>query len=294
MVICYDSNATTCFAYLKKHSPGIKRVMDVSIASRHYMKEIYDKEIREHGAKELYRDNKYMWNKERMLPMMKEIEDSDYFLSASNFVKDSLIFCGVKPEQIRIVPYGSNVSSNICREPIKADSRVEFLFVGQVIYRKGVSYAISAAKQISIDKAHLTITGRYNRNDSFIDENLNDDHLTFTGLVTLDKMQKIYEKSHVFVLPSFAEGMAQVGIEAMACGLPIICTYNSGVSDLVVNGVNGFIIPAGDADALVQRMNWFIENKDMILLMGENAKKTASKYTWDNYEKCIVKVVEEL
>ena len=294
MVVCYDSNAWSCFSYLRRKAPQIKRVMDVSIAARHYMREIYNEEISKRGASELIANNQYMWHEKSMRPMLEEILDTDYFLAASNFVKDSLIFCGAKAEQIKIVPYGANVASDIERGPVANNERIEFLFVGQVIYRKGIPYAIEAIKQIAPSKAHLTFTGTYNISDSFIRDNINDEHLSFTGQVTQDKLQKIYEKSHVFVLPSFAEGMAQVGIEAMACGLPIICTYNSGVANLVVDGENGFIIPPGDADALCQKMQWFVDNRDMIPEMGRNGRATASTYTWENYAHNVVATLHNL
>lgn len=100
-------------------------------------------------------------------------------------------------------------------------------------------------------------------------------------------MQDYYATSDLFVIPSFAEGMAQVGIEAMSCGLPIICTQNSGVSDAVKDGVNGFIIPPGNAEAIREKLNWFLSHKGIIREMGEAAHKTSLQYTWDNYEKQI-------
>lgn len=221
-VICYDSNATRCFHLLKKDCPQIKRIMDVSIAARPYMKAIYQTEIEQSGHDDLRKENEYMWNESLMKPMVQEINDTQYFLAASNFVKDSLVYCGVKPERIRIVPYGANVESNIVRKEIPAGNKIEFLFVGQVMYRKGISYLIDAMDSFDQNIANLTITGAYNESDWFVKKGKALPHVNFTGLVTLDKMKAIYEKAHVFVLPSFAEGMAQVGIEAMACGLPII------------------------------------------------------------------------
>ena len=77
----------------------------------------------------------------------------------------------------------------------------------------------------------------------------------------------------------------------MACGLPIICTYNSGVADLVTDGENGFVIPCGDLEALKEKMQWFIDNRQCIQTMGKKAKQVASGYGWDNYE---INVIQEL
>lgn len=88
--------------------------------------------------------------------------------------------------------------------------------------------------------------------------------------------------------------MAQVGIEAMACGLPIICTFNSGVSDLVEEGKSGFIIPCGDKEALKSRMTWFVENKLNIHEMGEYARSKAIRYTWEHYEDNVVIAINQI
>ena len=107
-------------------------------------------------------------------------------------------------------------------------------------------------------------------------------------------MKSLYEQANVFVLPSFAEGMAQVGIEAMACGLPIICTYNSGLSDLVEEGVNGFIVKEGDLEDLKKKMQWFIDQPSAIKAMGEAARNKAKAYSWESYDNNVVNALLSL
>lgn len=290
MVIMYDSNAKDCFEYLKKNAPNIKRVLDVSIAARPYMKSIYQKEIDVSGCNDLRKENQYMWNPKLLKPMEEEIINSQYFLAASKFVRESLEYCGIKRNQISIVPYGANVESNIIRKKITKSQKLELLFVGQVIYRKGISYLIECMPEFE-EKANLTITGAYNANDWFVTAGNKMSNVVFTGQVTFDKMRKIYEKSDIFILPSFAEGMAQVGIEAMACGLPIICTVNSGVADLVEDGINGFIIEAGNKKQISEKIEWFIEHRERIPEMGNLARQTAKKYSWAQYEKNVVNAI---
>lgn len=291
-VIMYDSNAKEGFEYLKKKAPNIIRILDVSIAARPYMKEIYQKEIEASGNTDLKRENQFMWNYKHIQACQEEIDNSQYFLSASSFVKESLEYCGVDDDSIKIVPYGANVSSNIERSPIPNGNDIEILFAGQVVYRKGISYLLEAVSEL--DNVHLTVTGAYNSNDWFVKKFADNPKITFTGLVTFDRMQKIYEQANIFVIPSFAEGMAQVGIEAMACGLPIICTYNSGVSDLVEDGKTGFIIPCGDKEAIKTKLQWFAENPDRIVEMGKEAQLVAKNYSWPEYEKKVVQVIKEI
>ena len=104
----------------------------------------------------------------------------------------------------------------------------------------------------------------------------------------------MYRMADVFILPTLGEGMAQVGIEAMCCGLPIICTENSGVNDLVTNEKEGIVIPVSDTKAVKNAMEWFVLNKDKISEMGMNAYQKAHRYTWDYYEGNVVEAIRSV
>lgn len=292
-VIMYDSNATAGFRYLKRKAPNIVRILDVSIAPRPYMKEIYQKEIQHSSNDDLKKESEYLWQPRHLARSQSEIDDANYFLAASQFVKEGLIHCGANENQIKLIPYGANVISNIEKEIYPENKKCKFLFVGQVNYRKGIPYLLDAISEMN-DTAELTVVGAYNPEDWFVKKYKDTVNIHFTGLVTLDKMQKIYEQSDVFIIPSFAEGMAQVGIEAMACGLPIICTFNSGVSDLVEDGKSGFIIPCGDKEALKNKMMWFLKNKGKIYEMGKYARNKASQYSWEHYEDNVVVAISQV
>ena len=95
-VVMYDSNATAGFRYLKKKAPNIVRILDVSIVPRPYMKKIYQKEIQNSGNNDLKKENEYLWQPRHLARSQSEIDDADYFLAASQFVKEGLIHCGAK------------------------------------------------------------------------------------------------------------------------------------------------------------------------------------------------------
>lgn len=290
-VVCYDSNSTSCFEYLKNNAPNIIRIMDVSSTARPYRKIIYEEEISRSGHDDLRIQNQYMWDDDILHNLQQEIDDTNYFLAPSKFVINSLVNCGVKKEQILYVPYGANIISNLKKEKFSSSQTINFLFVGQVNYNKGVPYLLEAFSKLNNKNISLTIVGEFNQNDWYIKKFQYLENLHFAGYLTFDRMKNMYEESHVFVFPSFSEGMTLSGIEAMACGLPIICTPNSGVSDLVTDGENGFIVDAGNADSLKSKMEWFISHSDRIKIMGENASRIAINYTWARYEENIVRAV---
>lgn len=293
-VVLYDTNARRCFEILAEKAPQIKRIMDISSACRHYRKKIYEHEIVASGHDDLRRENKYMWDKQIMDKYLREIQVTQYFLAGSEFVKKSLIDCGVASENIIILPYGANVSSDIVRGEFSAGNKLHFLFVGVANYNKGVSTLIDAISKIPADKADLTIVGAFDRKAWFVEEGRKHSNITFTGHVTIDQMKAIYEKADVFVIDSFAEGMAQVGIEAMACGLPIICSFNSGLSEAVRDGESGYVIPCGDVPALRDKLQWFIDHPERIRAMGNAARETAQDYTWERYEENAAKIISSI
>lgn len=84
-------------------------------------------------------------------------------------------------------------------------------------------------------------------------------------------------KCHVYVLPSYHEGMPRTVLEAMAVGRPILSTDVPGCRETVVPGENGFLVPKGDADCLAERMIWFIEHRDQWQRMGQHSRRLAEE-----------------
>ena len=82
-----------------------------------------------------------------------------------------------------------------------------------------------------------------------------------------------FAMSSVYVLPSYREGTPRTVLEAMSMGRPILTTDVPGCRQTVVDGENGFLVPAKDADALAEKMIWYVENADRIKQMGEKSYK---------------------
>jgi glycosyltransferase involved in cell wall biosynthesis len=80
----------------------------------------------------------------------------------------------------------------------------------------------------------------------------------------------------------------------MASGLPVIASQNCAGPDLIENGYNGFLIEAGDTEALKEKIMWFYNNLDKLPEMSKNARSTALNYTWENYEKKLIEGLEKI
>lgn len=83
--------------------------------------------------------------------------------------------------------------------------------------------------------------------------------------------------AHIFVLPSYHEGMPRTVLEAMSMGRPILTTDVPGCRETVIPGENGWLVPKADAEALAEKMIWFIENRDQWQRMGQRSREMAEE-----------------
>ena len=111
--------------------------------------------------------------------------------------------------------------------------------------------------------------------------------MTFRGRLDLDEVREAYGAADIFVFPSMGDGFGLVILEAMSAGLPVLCSTNCAGTDIVRDGENGFAIPAGDTDALVERLLWLQAKRQSLARMGLEARATARTYSWRSYELAI-------
>ena len=97
--------------------------------------------------------------------------------------------------------------------------------------------------------------------------------MTFTGALGQDQVRECYRHADVFVLPSFAEGLPVVLMEAMAMGIPCLSTRITGIPELIEDGVSGLLVPAGDADALRRALARLLSDPDLRHRLGSAGRE---------------------
>jgi glycosyltransferase involved in cell wall biosynthesis len=108
--------------------------------------------------------------------------------------------------------------------------------------------------------------------------------IAYKGPFPEKDLYRYYSQGSVFCLASIEEGLAMVQAQAMACGLPVICTTNTGGADLVREGRDGFILPIRDVDAIKEKILYFYENPDASHVMGESAlSRVQAGFSWSDY-----------
>ena len=159
--------------------------------------------------------------------------------------------------------------------------KMNFLFIGRLLKEKGIFEFLSAAKKVKeqCPDCEFTVLGS---SDTTSPNALSTDTLQYyidEGIVNypgqVNNVAEWINETSVFVLPSYREGVPRSSQEAMAVGRPILTTDVPGCRETVVEGVNGFLVPAFDVEKLAERMIWFIEHPDQIEPMGLASRKIA-------------------
>lgn len=114
------------------------------------------------------------------------------------------------------------------------------------------------------------------------------------GVLPHAKLLEVMPNYHTLVFPSLAEGLALVVTEALASGLPVIATPNSGAPEFVRNGVEGFIVSIRDPDSIAEKLSFLFENEDGRYAMAEAAKRRAAEINWTVFEDRIANLVRGL
>ena len=165
------------------------------------------------------------------------------------------------------------------------------LAVGRHIAWKGFAYLLQAAARIKDRVPFVLIIGGGGPETPGLRlsaEKLGiQDRVVFTGRIPNSDMPRLYNRATVFVLPSIVdasgntEGLGVVLMEAMACGTPCVGSNVGGIPDIVRDGYNGLLIPAGDAAALAEAILRLLTDEKLRQSMGENGRRfIAENYSW--------------
>ena len=198
-----------------------------------------------------------------------------------------------------LIPNGVDVERF---EPVHAllnDGPLRLLCVGRLIERKGQHHLIDAVKRLvdeGVDvKLDLVGTGDAREANEAQAARLGlTDRVRFLGYVPREEIARHYAAAHVFVLPSYNEGMSVALLEAMASGLPVVVTPTGGTMELVSSGINGFIVNWSDVDQLTRHISKLAQDRDLVRRMGQESRKRADSYSWTFTAKRYLALLEKV
>ena len=273
-VICYDTCARRAFE--KAKSLGIRCMLDQSIGHIRTSLVLYREEAELHPD---FADSLPTSVPEELVERCtREALLADSILSPSDYVRQSLIEIGVEASRIAAVPYGVDVE-RFRPAPKRAPGKFRVLFVGQLSQRKGIKYLLEAFRGLHCPDAELLLVGPVIGSG----KGLKPYSRLYTRVppVPHAEMPHWFQQADLFVYPSLHEGSALSIYEALACGLPVITTLHSG--SVVRDGVEGYIVPIRDVEALREKIELLYENAELRGEMSRRARARAEEFSWAAY-----------
>ena len=214
------------------------------------------------------------------LEVLEEYELADLILVLSEKAEETFLFSGIKKEKLFRTSRGVDVERF---HPGAKPSKFRALFVGALIQRKGVHLLLEAWKKLNLPDSELLLVGHPHPE---IQPYLQALPESVRLLGFNKKVEEIYRECSVFIFPSELEGSAKATYEAAASGLAQITTKESG--DVVVDGLNGLLIPPHDVDSLCHAILKLYQNPGLVRAMGDAGRqRVVEQFTWDHFRERI-------
>jgi glycosyltransferase involved in cell wall biosynthesis len=221
-----------------------------------------------------------------------ELALADVVFVASSFTRRTLNQAAAFKGTVVVVPYGS--PARLPAVPARAAGpakKLRVLFVGSLGQRKGLSYLFAACRQAG-SAVTLTVIGRKPlARCRALDRELG--AARWIASCTHQRILGEMAAHDVLVFPSLFEGFGLVLLEAMAMGLPVITTTHTAGPDLIHDGVEGFIVPIRDSEAIATRLELLHRDPARLAAMAQQARQRARAFSWNNYETTMAACLQQ-
>jgi glycosyltransferase involved in cell wall biosynthesis len=220
--------------------------------------------------------------------VLAEYDRADAIRVMSQLARQTFLERGFAAERIFVAP----PHFDIARFPTAEfrGSRFTISFVGMLEPAKGFHYLIEAFRKLNRPDAELILWG--NTGTRPLQRYVREQRTACPAIqvrpdsVSQIGYEKVYGISSVLVHPSLADGFGYAVGEAMASGIPVITTTATGASQWIVDGVNGYIVPPRDVDAIRDRLEYLMDHPSRLQELGQAARETMAKLTIEHFQQC--------
>lgn len=249
-------------------------------------------EVKIAGFPTSYIETRY--SQDKLDKQLENLKISDVIIAASKVTERSL--SNYTDKIVYTFPYGAEqtISSEKMSDDIIAEKKakkvLKVLCVSSISLIKGTRYVIRAAQRLEGEPFEFVFVGKPNRTeDSRLVEMIKEqNNCTYIQSVPHTEINSLYKEHDIFVFQGLCEGFGMVTLEAMANGLP--CMVSTGGCGIITDGKDGFINDNGDVDKLTENLRTLMKDRDRLVQMGIEAKKSARKCTWEGFSSNIANV----
>ena len=255
---------------------GIPVVVETGSTHALWQQERLESEYGKHGI---------AWSpadRERIETARQEYELADRIVAPSRFVERTFLEEGVDRAKLSVNPFGVDASFWKIERQAPSGRPFTVVYAAALTLRKGIEYLIAAWKRAALKDARLLLVGGAGGDARPLVATL-PGNVTWLGFQTHGVLRETYRDCDLYVLPSLEEGMARSVIEAMAAGLPVVVTEETGMTDVMVDSEDGFVVPAMNADVLAQALRKAAGDRARLVEMGRSAQRRVAGYTWAAY-----------
>jgi glycosyltransferase involved in cell wall biosynthesis len=220
-----------------------------------------------------------------------EYEEADAIFVPSTFARQSFLDAGIAPHKVVAIPIGIRLEEFFPGP--KRDDTFRVLCVAMISLRKGIGYLLEAMSRLGLPDSEVVLRGTVLPESRGILSRY-EGQFKLQPPLPRSGMRDLYSQASVLVLPSIEDGFGQVIVQAMACGVPVIATTNTGGPDVITDGKDGFIVPIRDAGAIAERLEYLYRNPDARAQMGQAALETVRAWNgWGRYTNQVLSTYHE-
>ena len=267
---------------------GLRAVIDQTIAPKRVEERLLS----------LERSNWPDWERtsgtERCLGAYVDREEAEWTLSdcivcGSEFVREGIRECGGPVAKCHVAGSGVDLPITVRAGRERDRGSLRVLTVGEVGLRKGSPYVLKAAgalrglcvfRMVGPIRAPASVLNRAPCNVEIL------------GPVPRSKLAEHYQWGDVFFLPTICEGAAISCYEALSFGLPVVCTYNAGIS--IIDSEEGYLLPAGDLHGFIKRLANLAVSQDLLSRLSLGASHAARRFSLAQYGRRLVLAIRSL
>lgn len=230
----------------------------------------------------------------RLKDMKKYWPEIDYIISLSSVVTDTYDKYGFGNKIITLNnPLGLNFEY-FENKIEKKDKVFRVCYLAHSVLLKGLQYLLEAWSNIRSVNTELIIGGSMDNNVRHIIDRKYKELKNVRYIGNVEDVKSFYSQGTIFICPSLIDAYPRTVFEAMAFGLPVIVTEGCGAKDIIDDGEEGFIIPQGNADAIREKITWFLEHPAETVTMGIKANNKIRKYPVEKFANEITEILSNL
>lgn len=284
MVIGYEKSCLDTFQFARQR--GIKTILDLAQVHSGFIQQLRQQTT---FFSSITGTEKLFQSIHRL--KQEEYSYSDQVVCLSNFAANTMLQNGFSKEKLHIANLGFDPNRFQPKSTFQQSAKLQLIYVGIVTRRKGIHLLIELMQSIEALPVHLTVVGPWGDASNLLNTKSTYPNITYIPYLHHEALAERLQQSDVFVLPSYLDSWAAVVLEAMACGLPVITTTQTGASEVVGNDA-GVVLEARDINGLRNAVMGYLNNASLIEQHGRTAVRKVQAYHWGRYFQQVQRVVE--